>query len=179
MFGEVWKISFSSTTTESRFCSRHSQNLGCVSLICWVEIRIHPSRSFSFLHPQRHMRGKKGLITGCHHSPLYGIRMLTAIDGLVSIWTNLLPNNQGKSFTLSSAFASFFSPANDLKWFKSWLVIKQRKLLMKKKKWSSIKWSCAVFCLFVIFLYVVNKEHIAKIWFRREQVAIKSGYRRA
>ena len=28
-------------------------------------------------------------------------------------------------------------------------------------------------------MYVVNKEHIAKICFRREQVAIKSGYRRA
>lgn len=59
--------------------------------------------------------------------------MLTAVDGLVSIWTNLVPNNQGKSFILGSAFATFFSPANDLKCVKNWLVIEATETINEKK----------------------------------------------
>ena len=59
--------------------------------------------------------------------------MLTTVDGLVSIWTSLVPNNQGKSFRLSSAFATFFSRANDLKWCKNWLVIEATETINEKK----------------------------------------------
>ena len=60
--------------------------------------------------------------------------MLSAVDGLVSIWTNLVPNNQGKSFRLSShAFATFFSLANDLKWCKNWLVIEATETINEKQ----------------------------------------------
>lgn len=60
--------------------------------------------------------------------------MLIAVDGLVSIWTSLVPNNQGKSFRLSSAFATFFSRPNDLKWCKNWLVIEATEIILMKNK---------------------------------------------
>lgn len=59
--------------------------------------------------------------------------MLIAVDGLVSIWTSLVSDNQGKSFRLSSTFATFFSRANDLKWCKNWLVIEATETINEKK----------------------------------------------
>ena len=60
--------------------------------------------------------------------------MLIAVDGLVSIWTSHVPNNQGKPLRFSSAFATLLSLANDLEWCKNWLVIEATEIVLMKKK---------------------------------------------